>query len=159
MRKALIVGIDHYDRLKPLSGCVNDALAVKALLERHADGTLNFPAPQVLVATSTSERVDKGYLKAATRELFRDDAEIALVYFAGHGYVEDTGGFVCGSDSVSGDDGLALAEVMTLANTSPAKNKVIILDSCHSGAAGGTPLLPAVAEISDGSDDPHCLDS
>ncbi len=46
MRKALIVGINHYDHLEPLSGCVNDALAVKAVLERHADGTLNFPAPQ-----------------------------------------------------------------------------------------------------------------
>lgn len=151
MRKALIVGINHYDHLEPLSGCVNDALAVKAVLERHADGTLNFPAPQVLVATSASERVDKRDLKDATRELFKADAEIALLYFAGHGYVEDTGGFVCGSDSASGDDGLALSEVMTLANTSQAKNKVIILDSCHSGAAGGNPLLPAVAEISDGA--------
>ena len=42
MRKALIVGIDHYTNIKPLSGCVNDAHAVKAILERHADGTVNF---------------------------------------------------------------------------------------------------------------------
>lgn len=150
MRKALIVGINHYDHIKPLSGCVNDALAVKAVLERHADGTLNFPAPQVLVGTSGTGCVDKRELKDATRELFADDAEIALLYFAGHGYIEDTGGFLCASDSASGDDGLALAEVMTLANTSKAKNKVIILDSCHSGVAGGDPLLPVVSEISDG---------
>jgi hypothetical protein len=35
-------------------------------------------------------------------------------YFAGHGYIEDSGGFLCASDSESGDDGLALSEVMTM---------------------------------------------
>ena len=150
MRKALIVGIDYYDYLKALSGCANDALAVKAVLERHADGTLNFPAPHILVGTNGSQRVDKTELKDATRELFADDAEIALLYFSGHGYIEDTGGFLCASDSAAGDDGLALSDVMTLANRSRAKNKVIILDSCHSGAAGGNALLPTVTEISEG---------
>lgn len=42
MRKALIVGIDYYVSIKPLSGAVNDAYSVKAVLERNADGTLNF---------------------------------------------------------------------------------------------------------------------
>lgn len=58
------------------------------------------------------------------------------MYFAGHGYIEDTGGFLCASDSESGDDALALADVMTLANSSPARNRVVILDSCHGGIAG-----------------------
>ena len=51
MRKALIVGIDHYTHIKPLSGCVNDAHAVKAILERHADGTVNFVTPRILTGT------------------------------------------------------------------------------------------------------------
>ena len=38
MRKALIFGIDYYRSVLNLSGCVNDAYAVKAVLERHADG-------------------------------------------------------------------------------------------------------------------------
>ena len=49
-----------------------------------------------------------------------------------------------------GDDGLSLNEVMTLANQSSAKNKVIILDSCHSGAAGSNTLIPKVAELAEG---------
>lgn len=149
MRKALIVGIDHYEHIGSLSGCVGDAHSVKGVLERHADGTLNFAAPQLLVGTGPTATVAKHELKEAIRELFIDDAEIALFYFAGHGYVEETGGYLCASDSGSGDDGVALAEVMTLANNSNARNKVIVLDSCHSGAAGEHPI-GGFAEITDG---------
>jgi hypothetical protein len=150
MRKALIVGIDHYDRINPLSGCVNDAHSVKSILERHADGTVNFVTPKLMTGTSSTDRVDKASIKEAVRELFAGDSEIALFYFAGHGFVEDTGGFLCGTECQTGDDGLALAEVMTLANRSRAKNKVIILDSCHSGIAGDRPEAQSVAEVKEG---------
>src|SRR5882724_11179916 len=99
MRKALIVGIDYYPRIGSLSGCVNDARSVKAVLERNTDGTLNFPAPQVLTGTGAGQTIQKRDLKEAVRQLFADDSEIALVYFAGHGHIEDTGGFLCASDS------------------------------------------------------------
>lgn len=150
MRKALIVGIDHYEHLENLTGCVNDAFAVKAAIERNSDGTLNFSSPQVLTGTSAEQCVNKRHLKDSVRELFADASEIALFYFAGHGYIEDTGGFLCGSDSDTGDDGLSLAEVMKMANDSPARNKVIILDSCHSGIAGDNAMRAGLAEISDG---------
>lgn len=84
------------------------------------------------------------------RDLFSDDGDIALLYFAGHGYVEDTGGFLCAADCQTGDDGFSLNELMTLANKSKAKNKVIILDSCHSGIAGDRPQTQGVAEIKEG---------
>lgn len=150
MRKALIVGIDYYANISGLKGCVNDAYAMKAVLERNADGTLNFPKPNVLLGTSPEQQVSRNALKDAVRELFEDDADIALFYFAGHGYIEDTGGYICASDCRSGDDGLALSEVMTFATGSDAKNKIIILDSCHSGVVADHPLGNKVAEISDG---------
>jgi hypothetical protein len=149
MRKALIVGIDYYDHIGPLSGCVNDAHSVKSILERHADGTVNFATPRLLTGTSVENRVDKGHLKEAVRELFADDSEIALFYFAGHGYAEDTGGFLCGTECKSGDDGFPLSELMTLVGKSQAKNKIVILDSCHSGIAGTRPEH-TVAEIKEG---------
>ncbi|QIQ06169.1 caspase family protein [Streptomyces liangshanensis] len=150
MRKTLIVGIDHYNHLELLTGCVNDAFAVRGALERNSDGTLNFRNPAVLAGTSAEQPVLKRDLKEAVRKLFADDSDIALFYFAGHGYIEDTGGFLCASDSETGDDGLALAELMTMANTSRARNKVIVLDSCHSGAAGNSAMAAGLAEISDG---------
>lgn len=150
MRKALIVGIDHYDQITPLRGAVNDAYNVKGVLERNADGTLNFATPRLLVGTGPAARVSRTELREAVEDLFSDDAEIALFYFAGHGYIDDTGGFLCASDCASGHDGLALHDVMTMANLSRAKNKVIILDSCHGGVAGTNALAQQVAEISDG---------
>jgi hypothetical protein len=150
MRKALIVGIDHYAHIKPLSGCVNDAHAVKAILERHADGTVNFVTPRILTGTGPAGIVERSELKDAARELFMGDADIALLYFAGHGYIDDTGGFRCAGDCKTGDDGFSITELMTLASKSNAKNKVIILDSCHSGITGDRPVAQGVAEIKEG---------
>ncbi len=150
MRKALIVGIDHYSHLPDLSGCVNDAFSVKNTLERHADGTINFVTPRILAGSDSEQIISKTELKDAIRDLFMDNADIALFYFAGHGYIEDTGGFLCSGDCRSGDDGMSLNEIMTIANTSPAKNKVIILDSCHSGIAGERPNHGGIAEIKEG---------
>lgn len=150
MRKALIVGIDHYKNLSPLSGAVNDAYNVKNKLERDADGTVNFTQPRLLVSANSAEGVSRSELRSAVEELFQDDTEIALFYFAGHGYTDSTGGYICPSDYEAGGNSLPLHEVMTLANKSRSKNKVIILDSCHSGVAGDSSNAPEMAEIKDG---------
>lgn len=148
MRKALVVGIDNYERIAPLTGCLNDAHAVKAMLDRHADGSVNFAVK--LMAAGGRNRIARPDLKEAIRDLFTGDGEVSLLYFAGHGYVEETGGYLCASDCATGDDGVPLAEIMTLANQSKAKNKVVILDSCHSGIAGNHPSHGSTAEIADG---------
>lgn len=150
MRKALIVGIDHYEHITPLCGCVNDAHDVAGALERNADGTVNFVAPRLMLGTGSGNVVAKEGLKGAVRELFADQSEIALFYFAGHGYIEDTGGFLCAGDCRTGDDGVSLNELMTIASQSQATNKVIILDSCHSGIAGDRPTMKGFAEIVSG---------
>ena len=150
MRKALIVGIDYYESIVSLHGAANDAHNVKGVLDRHADGTTNFTQPKLLVATSEDSAVSRTELRESVQELFRDKADIALFYFSGHGYIDSTGGFLCPSDCADGHDGLALSDVMTLASQSPAENKVIILDCCHSGGAGNNPISPAFAEIKDG---------
>jgi hypothetical protein len=150
MRKALIVGIDHYDHIGQLHGAVNDAYGVKNALDRHADGTLNFAQPRLMVGTGPRSTVTRTQLRDAVVELFRDDAEISLFYFSGHGFIDGAGGFICASDCAAGHDGLSLLDVMTFANRSPAKNKVIILDSCHSGVIGSDPVATQVAEIKEG---------
>ncbi|WP_433679692.1 caspase family protein [Nocardia sp. CA-119907] len=150
MRKALIVGIDYYEYGDDLSGCVADALAVKGVLERNADGGLNFPSPRVLIAPRAEQPVTRRQLKDAVEALFEDDSDIALFYFAGHGSVDSTGGFLCASDTEDADAGLSLNDVMSFANRSKAKNKIIILDSCHGGIAGGSSRDPNVGELQEG---------
>lgn len=149
MRKALVVGIDHYEHIGNLGGCVNDAHSVKAMLERHADASVNF-GTKIVVGTGPADILTRVELKEAVRELFADDSEVALFYFAGHGYIEATGGYLCAGDCKTGDDGLPLAEIMSMANDSPARNKIIILDSCHSGALGDSHTNKQISEIAEG---------
>jgi hypothetical protein len=94
--------------------------------------------------------VTRKQLKQAVEDLFADKGELALLYFAGHGHVESTGGFLCASDCETGDDGLSVSEIMLFANKSPASNRIIILDSCHSGAIGDRAISPQITEIAEG---------
>ncbi|GAC1338883.1 MAG: hypothetical protein NVSMB26_26550 [Beijerinckiaceae bacterium] len=149
MRKALVVGIDHYQSITGLAGAVNDAHSVKAMLDRHADGSVNFGV-RLMVGTGPHDLIERQELKGAIRELFAGDGEVALFYFAGHGYLEATGGYLCAGDCKTGDDGVPLAEIMTMANQSSVQNKVVVLDSCHSGITGNHPDRAEVAEIRDG---------
>jgi hypothetical protein len=148
MRKALVVGINYYAQIRELYGCVNDANDVKAVLERHGDGRPNFDV-KLMKAETAAEPISRDNLKDAARSLFADDCDVALLYFAGHGYAEATGGYLCSSECRRGDDGLALSDVMTFANQSKAQNRVILLDSCHSGVAG-TPAGQQAAEVYQG---------
>lgn len=149
MRKALIVGINYYEHGNPLFGCVDDAHAVKAVLERHGDGTVNFDT-QLFTGTGPSDTVTRSQIKDYIEKLFSDDSEIALFYFSGHGHIESSGGYLLASDSSRGDEGVSLTEILALANKSKARNKIIILDSCHSGIAGTPPVSSENAILSEG---------
>ena len=149
MRKALIVGINYYEHGNPLFGCVDDAHAVKAVLERHGDGTVNFDV-QLFTGTGPSDTVTRSQIKDYIEKLFSDDSEIALFYFSGHGHIESSGGYLLASDSSRGDEGVSLTEILAFANESKARNKIIILDSCHSGIAGTPPVSSENAILSEG---------
>jgi len=134
-RKALVVGIDYYREVSPLFGCVNDAYSVKGVLDRHSNGTKNFDV-NLVVSSNEKSALTRKELKTQVENLFCDGNDIALFYFAGHGYIESTGGYLITSECSYGDDGFPLNDLLGIANNSPAANKIIILDSCHSGIAG-----------------------
>lgn len=149
MRKALVVGIDYYININPLYGCVNDAYAVKAVLDRHSDGTKNFDV-NIETATGPSAVIERKELKNKVEELFRDKSDIALFYFSGHGYIESTGGYLITSECKDGDDGFSMNDLLEIANNSPARNKIIILDCCHSGMMGKTSQKEDKSILSEG---------
>ena len=84
-------------------------------------------------------------------ELFANECEIALLYFSGHGFVRSGEGWIVTKDAQQYDEGIAMTEILGLANTSPVKNKIIILDCCYSGNMG-TPNTTGsrTAELSEG---------
>lgn len=147
MRRALIVGIDDYPG-SPLHGCVNDANAIASVLETHGNGSPNF---QILVMTSPSGDVTRPKLRAAIVKLFATECDIALLYFSGHGLVRSADGYIVTKDAVKDDEGIGMTELLKIANKSPVKNKVIILDCCFSGQMG-TPNIESggVAQLSEG---------
>lgn len=149
MRRALVIGIDQYQHISSLYGCVNDASAVASRLERNEDRSRNFDV-RTVVGNDPKDMLDRDELRNAVEELFKGDGEVALFYFAGHGHIEATGGYLCAGDCKSGHDGVALADIMVFANDSGFRNKIIVLDSCHSGIAGNHPAQAKMAELHDG---------
>jgi len=141
MKKALIIGIDDYP-INPLHGCVNDAVAVGNTLETNGDGSPNF---SVRLLISNQLNVSTAVLSDAISELFTGDADTVLLFFAGHGIInQDTNtGYIVSQNGSRGTWGVSLSEILGLANRAypRIKSSVIILDSCHSGFAGEVPSL------------------
>lgn len=137
MRKALCVGIDNYEHIDDLYGCVNDANSVKKALERNGDGSLNFSV-RSLCTTGEKKYICREELRDAIEELFKGEPEIAVLYYSGHGSIDIIGGYLCTSEIIRPDQGLSLNDIMSFVEQSRAKNKVIILDSCFSGEIGNS---------------------
>ena len=150
MRKALCVGIDSYQVVNDLHGCVNDANSVKAALERNGDGTLNFDV-KIMCATSEASYITRTELKDAIEELFKSESEIALLYYSGHGSLDSLGGYLCTSEVKQPDEGLSLNDVMALVSKSKAQNKIIILDSCFSGSIANPTEMPYYSLLHNGT--------
>jgi len=136
MKKALVIGIDAY-AVNPLVGCVSDAVAISNTLERNGDGSPNF---SVRLLTSNQGAVTTAVLSEAIAELFKGDADTAVLFFAGHGIINlvTNAGYIVTQDGGKGAWGISLSELLGQANRAypRIKSTVIILDSCHSGFAG-----------------------
>ena len=59
MKRALLIGIDEYDRFGGLDGCVNDVNMLEPLLSRNDDDTPNFDCQK---RTSTTGGVTRDEL-------------------------------------------------------------------------------------------------
>ena len=148
MRKALFIGIDFYANGNTLHGCVNDAVSMCRALELNHDSSRNFQYRTLLAENVEMEDGSEGcfspihqhQLSSAIEWLFDggvDSAlEIALFYFSGHGAVVDDKGYLCPSNYSGKRTGVPMSELIEAATKSKARNKIIILDCCHSGATG-----------------------
>jgi uncharacterized caspase-like protein len=137
VRRALVVGIDDYP-WAPLAGCVADATAIAGVLQSHADGSPNF-ACQLITAPHAT--IDRALLRERIEALFASPADIAMLYFSGHGTENNLGGYLVTPDARRYDEGMAMSEILTLANRSRVDEVVIVLDCCNSGALGQVPAI------------------
>jgi uncharacterized caspase-like protein len=136
VRRALTVGNSDYPAGQ-LRGCVEDARSMAQLLRRHHDGAVNF---DVEVLTSDEVTVTKARLRERVAALLRQPADVALLYFTGHGSEDDAGGHLVTTDASEHDPGVALGDVLALANRATHIGEVVIIvDSCHGGWLGSIP--------------------
>ena len=143
MKRALLVGIDKYDCLAPLNGCVNDVNALRPLLARNEDDSPNF---ECVIKTTAGERpVSRVNLLAALEALLRPGADISLFYFAGHGQQVDHDVVLVTQDGRGPDFGVSMSEVLARVQESRIPEVSMILDCCFSGGAGGVPQLATEA--------------
>jgi Caspase domain len=143
-KRALLVGIDKYDNVNSLNGCVADATAMADLLSRHHDGSINFECR--LLTRPGPNSITKGDLRRNWADLFDSFTGDVLFYFSGHGTPTNLGGYLVTQDGSLEDPGLAMNDVLTLANRSKAQSVLLILDCCFSGSIGNPPNLQSDVE-------------
>jgi hypothetical protein len=143
MKKALVVGINKY-RSSPLKGCIRDAVSIGDVLETHGDGSPNFEVKRELDVPAKSD------LTSLIATLFSGEGDIALFYFSGHGYVNELGGYIVTPDFTKYDEGVSMEDILKLANKSRIKDKIIILDCCHSGAMGSPGIADGASHLKAG---------
>lgn len=152
MRRALLIGINNYPAGYKLLGCIEDINAMVSMLERNEDNSKNFdimPLPDLQ---------SSGDAKKYIEQLFHDDADIALFYFSGHGYIDANGGQlvfpkdieVAATTKDYSKLGIKMDYLMSIANHSKAKHKVLILDCCHSGLLGANDVDAATSVLAPG---------
>lgn len=129
MKKALVVGIDNYGDGNNLAGCINDAVAKH--LKRHKNGDVNYSVNQI------NDLQTKDELKEQIQDLFEGNCDSALFFFSGHGHVDKYGmASLVTPDMTPQSPGVTMDSILTWANDSKVKNKIIILDCCFSGYMG-----------------------
>ena len=139
-KRALLVGIDHYDHVSGLSGCVRDVEAVADVLATNGDGSPNYDC-QLLMSPGTTHPITRAFLRQKWEELFHSFEGDVFFYFSGHGAPTTVGGYLVTQDATTGDPGLAMNDLLLLANGSKAKSALLVLDCCFSGSLGNPPNL------------------
>lgn len=147
-KKALLIGINNYPAPFKLNGCIEDITTLKSAIERNEDGGPNFEVKLIKDEQSSSNAMKE------IKSLFGDDADVALLYFSGHGFINTTGAEIVFPRNIVSDDiyntGLQMSDIMAIVNHSKVKNKIIILDCCHSGAIGKYDIQEDKSELMPG---------
>ncbi|MDJ0619844.1 MAG: caspase family protein [Calothrix sp. MO_192.B10] len=141
-RRALLIGINRYDHVRDLAGCVADAKAMSEQLELNQDGRPNYECRVLLDVMEDGTPIVRPRFREICHELFSGDFKgDILFYFSGHGVLTPFGGCLCTSDATTDDWGVTMQEIVQMANTSQANDILILLDCCHGGDIANPSLI------------------
>jgi Caspase domain len=149
MKKALLIGINTYDEFSDLDGCVADAKRMYDILRRHEEpNDSNYECR--LFTSSPQTHLDREFLSQKWNDLFEDFRGDILFYYSGHGAQTKTGNQFAAQDGSSTIPGLAMDELLALANNSLANEVTLILDCCYAGGFGDPAILGGKGLIREG---------
>ncbi len=149
-RVALILGNNAYPAPADLDNCINDATAVRALLRDQ----LGFAEKNIVFATDQSRAGIYGKLESFKK--LSAGADIALIYYAGHGmesldgretFIIPTDADIAGaaqSEALLRATGIKLSEVLEDVGKTTTGAKVMLLDCCRDRPA--PPQAPSCRE-------------
>ena len=133
-RWALLIGINGYATMSELNYCAQDARAIQDVLIRRG----GYDPQKIILLTEDQEKPShhptfanvKRRIAQITREAGPDDS--LIISFSGHGTVVNDRGYLIPLD---GDEDLAISmlEIRRQIEACEARQKVLILDTCHSG--------------------------
>jgi hypothetical protein len=138
MKRALLIGIDEYDDFDPLAGCEDDVARLHPLLSRNEDDSPNFTCR---VLTRGVAPVTRRRILQELDALFAPGADVALLYFAGHGWADQKDVVLVSEDGDESDPGVPASEIFKKIAASKVGEVIVILDCCFAGAAGAVPQL------------------
>lgn len=149
MKKALIIGIEHY-RDSPLYGCIADAERVAEALVFNCDEEKkkNFEC-RLLISNEHKENITRSVLRKELQKFLKKKAKTGLLYFAGHATTNDLEGYFRTQEAENHDPGIPFSEVIKMINASPIPDLIVVIDACHSGGLGRN-LLDGTTQIREG---------
>src|SRR5215831_10726461 len=147
--RALLIGNSTYPadehNLQTLKGPVKDIAVLNRALADPGTGLFD-DADVTLLPEATSTRAIRAlgrFFGTATRD------DVLLVYFSGHGKLDQSGRLhLCMQDTDSADllsTAVSSARISEFVDASRARNVVIVLDCCYAGAFRGAELGQAMA--------------
>ncbi len=156
-RFALVIGVENYAELPPAEFAERDAEAVRAHLT-----ALGYPDRNVVVLTSSQAARSSvvKYVESWLPEHLTADSRL-FVYFSGHGAPDPKTGEAYlmpwdGDAEYLRDTGYPIKRLYEKLNALPAREIVVVLDSCFSGAGGRSVLVagarPLITKVDAGRD-------
>jgi hypothetical protein len=115
---AVVIGIGNYVLLGQIPGCKADATAFADAFQQ--------------VRRMNPKRVIESRIKMCANEVKPDG--MALVYFSGHAITQDGQALLVPKDC-DASNGIAVSWITAQLKGSKARDKVLIVDACHAGAA------------------------
>lgn len=152
-RWAVLIGVEQYEdaRVSPLRYCVDDA----KLLQQTLISSCGYAASDVLLMVTGAADADQlptkdnltTWLRFFLKRVQPNDT--VLIFFSGHGVLDQSGAswlLPSDTDVLHIDEtALSAADFRKLLANCPAKEKLLLLDCCHSG---GKSLVVETAPLS-----------